>query len=939
MYHPLDDGAPSSAPAPTATRTAAPERAASNAECNSSVDWNRMYQEVLESESADREEQLAMVRGEFEAAARAHAKIIVDEMHLPPTAQTHPPSQSMGGVAGGDKYVVDGMLLKFARDTTGLYGGDAFAGKAAAHELLGAEAVTSAYVPGLGAPLLALVDYSGFRLVAAALVPIVPPESLVHGSSDAGVTVHQAAPESATGRALEQLGVGLNLAEHAVTSRDGSATIQTRLAADVEVHVGTDGRTYVLDTARLFPPDEPVVTLRGSHLYRLLRPELVSAFPHPLSPDAFRTHNARVRAAVAHLRTHVIPAFARELHDAYAAAHAEIEAQARAADKDGAHASRDVEPQTWNELAASITSLAKDFVVAGEALRHEIRLAVEARSRILPTASEGKAESDEASEVTGLDLGPRSVHLQAIRAWPRAHSGGRAAELDAAVLDILEDALHEWGINVRYLGAVAGLVEEKGGVAAARLRRLLLTEMVSRTLKVELREIMRDCGGVGRDENELRARIVDHFNLVLGTSRAATTVWARGGSFVAHVAAKYPMDVEHGAELRTSVDLGLVFARVQAATGIHFTEAVNGTMVRQPMSVLALAAPFKASQVASVTPRTPMVRLQMASHAKVVAMGQRVLQVADRDLWTASTAYYPKLAPDLKHALMAAPDVAALWFITARFADQLGADDVTAHAAYARARMLISTCDPSSSLDANLAVGEIERHYAHFVLERNIVLKGLKLLARAPPSPTGKPMGRLVPVSDGGSQIEWLWNARMLECLSSGSSISFCGPGIEVKLPYRLASSGRNSRWIWDSEKLQLDASSHNGNVPWKTTMFRCGREGDLFTSADGSVSYTFERANNKVLRAERIIPAQGQHGSRHAHQPFGHHGRAKPFGHHSAAKPFGHHSAAKPFGAPQQQKLVQERPWQVTFRMIGRVPLALMVLAIEIEAMVRKSY
>jgi hypothetical protein len=83
--------------------------------------------------------------------------------------------------------------------------------------------------------------------------------------------------------------------------------------ADIEVHRGSDGRFYILDTgnnisssffffrfvyffsvallclllARVFPPCVPDRTLKVSHLYRMLRPELLRKQKTKLSADAF----------------------------------------------------------------------------------------------------------------------------------------------------------------------------------------------------------------------------------------------------------------------------------------------------------------------------------------------------------------------------------------------------------------------------------------------------------------------------------------------------------------------------------------------------------------------------------------------------------------------------------------------------------------------------
>jgi hypothetical protein len=71
-------------------------------------------------------------------------------------------------------------------------------------------------------------------------------------------------------------------------------------AGDVEGHQALDGRFYLLDTGRAFPPESPMED-DSAHLsphpqsifFRLLRPELLqrlrdSALLPPLNPDALR---------------------------------------------------------------------------------------------------------------------------------------------------------------------------------------------------------------------------------------------------------------------------------------------------------------------------------------------------------------------------------------------------------------------------------------------------------------------------------------------------------------------------------------------------------------------------------------------------------------------------------------------------------------------------
>ena len=63
------------------------------------------------------------------------------------------------------------------------------------HELKGLMAYSSLKIPGLHYPLMTLVDYRGFRLIAISLLPLEPARSLIYGTSDAGVTVHNRDPE------------------------------------------------------------------------------------------------------------------------------------------------------------------------------------------------------------------------------------------------------------------------------------------------------------------------------------------------------------------------------------------------------------------------------------------------------------------------------------------------------------------------------------------------------------------------------------------------------------------------------------------------------------------------------------------------------------------------------------------------------------------------
>lgn len=96
----------------------------------------------------------------------------------------------------------------------------------------------------------------------------------------------------------------MNLKPHIVgADREGNGGSLIYGPGDIEGHLGVDGRYYVLDFARLAPPEPTAVTYvlqrsppltyfrfsseRGAFLYRLLRMELVHNNETPLSCDAY----------------------------------------------------------------------------------------------------------------------------------------------------------------------------------------------------------------------------------------------------------------------------------------------------------------------------------------------------------------------------------------------------------------------------------------------------------------------------------------------------------------------------------------------------------------------------------------------------------------------------------------------------------------------------
>lgn len=127
-------------------------------------------------------EKIAKIANNFDENAILYAKIIISEIFVPDKFKTIKPARAFGGIAGkqsfprvfssslsgGQKYIHNGILFKFATDWRGLYGSDQVAMKAAGHEMTGLLTVIEAYQSvlldtklrsWLSFPLLTLIDY------------------------------------------------------------------------------------------------------------------------------------------------------------------------------------------------------------------------------------------------------------------------------------------------------------------------------------------------------------------------------------------------------------------------------------------------------------------------------------------------------------------------------------------------------------------------------------------------------------------------------------------------------------------------------------------------------------------------------------------------------------------------------------------------------------
>jgi hypothetical protein len=354
--------APAATPAPTATVPTVASADGGGGGGGGGGDTSSGQQEPARTvNSLDTLVRLRNLANDFVSVAEQYGRIIISERHLPNIDKTIRPV-GVGGVAGGDKYIAQGILFKFAvdtkiSDTLWMYGGktssDENATRVAGNELRGLISYYKCGVRNLAVPLMALIDYRGYRLVACSLLPIGP-DTLRYGSDDGGQSVHNDDPVLASkmrrvarqlhlkghvvGRRPQAAAAAAAASSSATSATPTSPAANTRVLhgpGDIEGHLGRDGQYWVLDFARVFPPEAPDAMQyaddpAGAPVDRsrrifcdLLRPELVRRHPVPLSSDAFSNFqaadrraaqlNAQVRAATRELHERVIPEYADSL--------------------------------------------------------------------------------------------------------------------------------------------------------------------------------------------------------------------------------------------------------------------------------------------------------------------------------------------------------------------------------------------------------------------------------------------------------------------------------------------------------------------------------------------------------------------------------------------------------------------------------------------------
>lgn len=435
-------------------------------------DWNEEFQSTRElpretvQDKVFRERLTSKLFADYNDAA-ARGAVLVARGEIAPLNPTEGPDAQI--------FVYNNIFFSYGADGVGTFaseGGDEAARIAVGKDVAGVRAVNQLDIPGLFTPGTVVVDYMGKRLVAQSIVPGIfkqrePGEHQIDYGGVEGKEVVAEHPDFVP--VFEKLSTALRVKKHPVWDKDGK---RHELEGSVETKglLGTDGRKYVLDLYRITPLDvnwaeDTEGHEEYPHKMSVLRLELIDAYWRHKMADYVKAEVDKKRTAIA-------------------------EKKAKEGDKDAVEEKKEGEKKEENEEKKD-TEGEKEADASQEEKEEKeeedervdissfkLALNPDVFSGQVPQTEEDKAAwaEDEKEVRAACDFLVNKVLPELIQ---DLHEGDVGFPMDGQSLTQL---LHKRGINVRYLGKLVKLAEDKGQRLAA-LKALLIQEMISRAFK------------------------------------------------------------------------------------------------------------------------------------------------------------------------------------------------------------------------------------------------------------------------------------------------------------------------------------------------------------------------------------------------------------------------------------------------------------------------
>ncbi|XP_022594435.1 clustered mitochondria protein homolog [Seriola dumerili] len=452
-----------------------------------SREWNEELQGCRElprnslQERLHRERSIFKTNSDFVAAATQGAVAVIDGNVMPLNPGEAPHMQM---------FIWNNLFFSLGFDISEHYrplGGNTAAHAAAICDLRGAQAYASVDTEGLHTLGTAVVDYRGIRVIAQTIVPGIleknQEQSVVYGSNDYGATVftHPRFLEL-----LDKTSKPLRIQRHQVLDHNN---IPVELCSGIETKgiLGNDGRPYILDLLRTFPPDLNFQFSETGETREEV-PKECQSFGYP------RQH----RHSLASLRPELIEAFVQHRYELYVRMVAQELNQLEEQDKATEQSEVPVcEPTTGDTATASADKelQGRDMIMkACEAVgsvsdcRFDIRFNPDVCSPGVRFSSEFVEEVQRQRKML-WDAAAFLLSNQ-IPAVLRDCLDHTSVPMDGATLT---SVLHQHGVNVRYLGTLLRelhTVEERGRLS--HIKRISISEVLIRSAKHIFRTYLQD---------------------------------------------------------------------------------------------------------------------------------------------------------------------------------------------------------------------------------------------------------------------------------------------------------------------------------------------------------------------------------------------------------------------------------------------------------------
>uniref|UniRef100_A0A674EUU9 Clustered mitochondria protein homolog n=1 Tax=Salmo trutta TaxID=8032 RepID=A0A674EUU9_SALTR len=426
-------------------------------------DWNEELQTTRElarknlPERLLRERAIFKVHSDFAAAATRGSMAVIDGnvMAINPGEETRM-----------QMFIWNNIFFSLGFDVRDHYrelGGDAAAHAAPTNDLNGVRAYGAVDVEGLYTLGTVVVDYRGYRVTAQSIIPGIlereQEQSVIYGSIDFGKTV---VSHGKYLELLERTSRPLKVQRHNVLNEKDESM---ELCSSVECKgiIGNDGRHYILDLLRTFPPDLNFLPVEGEEL----SPESVrQGFP--------RQHRHRLAC----LRQELIEAFVEHRYlVAQVTCYIDIHSTSLSSSPDLSNPtltcfrqdpkSREVVLNACKAVG-SISNTSFDIRFNPDIFSPGVRF------------PEDSADDIQKQKQLLKDAGAFLVSCQ-IPSLVKDCLDHSALPMDGATLT---EALHQRGINVRYLGNVLAFVDKTPAKAQLEhFYRIGISELITRCAK------------------------------------------------------------------------------------------------------------------------------------------------------------------------------------------------------------------------------------------------------------------------------------------------------------------------------------------------------------------------------------------------------------------------------------------------------------------------